>query len=350
MSEQSLKDRIESLAGEFTLPAHLASLHDSMPDYARFEAVMTKGIAALLGYRPEAIIYGALVSSPTRDTSFEFDAIVIEKSIAQLVIEIKFAAPKLIPVHELASGQRRSLSYLAERNLKAASARASVAVNPLEIFAINANGESCRFKLAEPAAVAEARLLEIAGPKEDGTWATPYIPEPVQPLLESYLAKIEAAETNDQKKKSLENFAQFLLGSTPGVKVKYTDARTETSEIDIICEVDPRTAPLHLSQFGRFFLVECKNWSKPVGAHAARDFIGKLQACKCKLGLLFSRNGITGPDAASDARGEILGWHHREGGMLVVISERDWQAIDKPENFSDWLDRAIDAAHFRFKA
>ena len=118
----------------------------------------------------------------------------------------------------------------------------------------------------------------------------------------------KAEKTNKDKGKSLEDLARFLLGeSVSALSCKYINLQTRSSEIDLIIEYDPSKGYLPLfEELGRFSLIECKNWSKPVGAGPVRDFMGKLDKCKARLGVIFSKNGShRSSNSGADALREI---------------------------------------------
>lgn len=76
-----------------------------------------------------------------------------------------------------------------------------------------------------------------------------------------------------------------------------------------------------------FVLVECKNWSRPVGSSVVVDFIDKLRARKLKYGILFAANGVTGDPA------DLTSAHHKmaraleEGITVIVIKQSDIQNV-----------------------
>jgi hypothetical protein len=75
----------------------------------------------------------------------------------------------------------------------------------------------------------------------------------------------------------------------------------------------------NVDELGRYCLVECKNWSKPAGLSTVRDFLGKLDRCKTRLGIIFSGNGITGVDTGVDALREIHSRFDRDGVYVIVF-------------------------------
>lgn len=157
----------------------------------------------------------------------------------------------------------------------------------------------------------------------------------------------EAATTNDSKGKSFEALAHYLFSSVPSLICKYSNLSTRSSEIDIVIEYNPSNGVLPLfEELGRYCFVECKNWSKPVGAKHIRDFIGKLDKCKVKLGVIFAKNGVTGEHSGLDAIREVHSAFDRNGPIVLVFSLEDVRTIEDGAAFSKILDLRFD--HLRF--
>ncbi|WP_169517192.1 restriction endonuclease [Azohydromonas australica] len=158
---------------------------------------------------------------------------------------------------------------------------------------------------------------------------------------------VECAENNDEKGESLERLAQALISSAPPLACKYVNLQTRSSEIDIVVEYNNSKdrVPL-LDELGRFFLVECKNWSKPVGVAPVRDFMGKLDKCKVRIGVLFSKNGVTGVDSGVDALREIQSRFDRDGVYVLVFSLEDVRHLANGADFLRALDKKADNLRF----
>lgn len=103
---------------------------------------------------------------------------------------------------------------------------------------------------------------------------------------------------------------------------------------------------------GLFFLdhiviVECKNWSDPVGSDQLAVFDRKLQDRCVKEGIVIALNGITGdPNVLSSARNIIAG-ALREGRRIVVITREDIEQIQSTEHIVDLLKRKLLTLHAR---
>jgi hypothetical protein len=161
------------------------------------------------------------------------------------------------------------------------------------------------------------------------------------------IEEAEAATTNETKGKTLEALARFLFNSVPSLYCKYSNLRTRSSEIDLVIEYNRSKGALPLfDELGRYCFVECKNWSKPVGAKHIRDFIVKLDKCKVRLGVIFAKNGVTGEESGLNAIIELRDSFQRNGPIILVFSLEDVREITDGMAFSKALDQRFD--HLRF--
>jgi hypothetical protein len=89
-------------------------------------------------------------------------------------------------------------------------------------------------------------------------------------------------------------------------------------------------------------LVECKNWSVPVGANHVREFATKLEHRACANGILVAANGITGSaqdrTAAHDAVRMTLAVRHIR---LIVITRAEIEMWTDTAQIIDLLKRKL---------
>jgi hypothetical protein len=147
--------------------------------------------------------------------------------------------------------------------------------------------------------------------------------EQLRQVFARFLHRVRQAQTNDEKKKSLEYLAEFLFETIKGLKVVDRDLRTSAEEIDRL--VRNESDEPFWRNLGNPFLVECKNWGVPVGAKEIRDLKGKMDSRGIKTGFLLAKSGVSGNDYR-DARLAI-----REaltnGRYIVVLDDSDLQEI-----------------------
>jgi hypothetical protein len=167
-----------------------------------------------------------------------------------------------------------------------------------------------------------------------------------RPECEQRFQATKDALTNDEKKKSLEGLVRFLVEQVDYLRVKYADVRTASSEIDLIVENRGRSRHTMFDEYGRHFLIECKNWSQRVGAKEVRDFVGKLLKTKIRLGVLATREGVTGGGGGEDALREIHFCYDALQTAVLVLTEEDLQALCSGADLHSLLDEKLDRLRF----
>lgn len=132
------------------------------------------------------------------------------------------------------------------------------------------------------------------------------------------LSELSSAETPHQKGKALESTVEDLIYLFEGLSVLAKNLRTGVEEIDITVRNDS-DRPFFV-QFGDPFLVECKNWSKPVGKKEVVVFIDMLRSKNVPFGILVALEGITGNERSGAWR-KIL--EAKRDGIAVIVLDRN---------------------------
>lgn len=151
---------------------------------------------------------------------------------------------------------------------------------------------------------------------------------------------VHLSKSCDEKKRALEGLACFLFGKMPGITCR-NQVRTSSSEIDLVLSYRGYSMRTLFDDYGRYALVECKNWEKPVGSHQIRDFIGKLKKTKCNLGVIFSKNGITGANKGEFGLREIQSIFDSDGIVIAVVDLNDLEQVRSGKNFYEMIDDKI---------
>ena len=120
--------------------------------------------------------------------------------------------------------------------------------------------------------------------------------------------------TADEKKRTLENLAQYLFSSIVGWYVQ-PSTRTGPYELDGI--ISNSSNHQFLRTLDTYIPIECKNWRVPVGAEVITQFIGKLNLFKCNMGILISRRGIKNKTV-----NELRKDAYRRGNIYVLVFDR----------------------------
>lgn len=171
--------------------------------------------------------------------------------------------------------------------------------------------------------------------------------KPGRAAIADLIEQVETASTNQDKGRSLEDLASLLFSNVPSLHCKYRNLNTRSSEIDLVVEYRGSKFDIPLfEELGRYCLIECKNWSSPVGVAPVRDFLGKLRKSKTQLGILFAKNGITGEGTGLDALREIQSAYDRDGTFLLVFSLAEVKQIENGTDFIELLDQKSDNLRF----
>jgi len=152
------------------------------------------------------------------------------------------------------------------------------------------------------AAVEAARALRLAGMTTDETEAE---------IRQTWAAAQSEADAN-RKGKLLEDLMVLILTTIRGFQQASPRRKNKLEEIDILVRNESND-PLWTKE-GPCLLVECKNWSTPVGAPELRDFFYKLEHRygRCRLGLFVAPGGF-----ADTLKTELL--TRRKDNPLVVL-------------------------------
>ncbi|MBA3549535.1 MAG: response regulator [Nannocystis sp.] len=102
------------------------------------------------------------------------------------------------------------------------------------------------------------------------------------------------AEADPHRKGALlEELMVLLFGSIPGFRDIWKNRRNPLEEIDLVLR-NESTDPLWHKE-GYYILVECKHWTRPVGARELREFANKLRRRhgRARLGFFTSMSDFT---------------------------------------------------------
>ena len=126
-------------------------------------------------------------------------------------------------------------------------------------------------------------------------------------------------EKVNNKGSKLEDWTGCMLNCINGFKIVNRDIRTDVEEIDFIISNESR------DQFwlkrNDPILVECKNWSKPVGSGEIKKFASTLEDKNLKDGIFITMNGITGneyKDAYREIKNKLI-----KGYCIMVLDKND---------------------------
>lgn len=156
--------------------------------------------------------------------------------------------------------------------------------------------------------------------------------------------------TNNEKGKTLEFLASYLILTLPGVRI-IPNAITPDHELDLIVVQHSQQPSYLLEALGRTFLVECKNWGESVGVEQLNHFVAKTRFHRCNCGVLIAREGISGGDVTQRglayAKLTQLRWYQQDNCAILVVSREDIKyMLENRVNFRDVLIKKYEALKF----
>lgn len=111
--------------------------------------------------------------------------------------------------------------------------------------------------------------------------------------IAAYLRRADNAPTHYLRGRYYENLLGYLMSSIPGCDVERNSLNhygTEEADLSVTNMRLREGLPL----LPENFLVECKNWSKPVDSTTLGYFVNVVADRGCSLGILAAAKGITG--------------------------------------------------------
>jgi hypothetical protein len=200
-------------------------------------------------------------------------------------------------------------------------------------------------KLPREALFPEALLQRI-----DDRWLTE-MPSPGETLY--YLTNPLYTEhlinrLGDGTGEALELLAEYSMSCMPGCRTRRRQ-RSHSTDYDIVCTIDGFELDFR-SEFGRYFLCECKDWESPADFTTMAKFCRVLDSIKSRFGILFSKSGISGADATQFAEREQLKVFQDRGVVIVVLNLADLQAVANGVNLITLLRRQYETVRLDLRA
>lgn len=149
-----------------------------------------------------------------------------------------------------------------------------------------------------------------------------------QRLIHAHLQRADAANTMAGKGRALEDLICYIFGKVPGIKITRRNPQNAfaTEEIDVAFWSD--TNPNGLYFLPNIVIVECKNWSNPVGSAEVSYFSEKLRHRGLDYGILVAANGITGNQADLTRAHYEVAMALRDGIRIIVITRDEIAALN----------------------
>ena len=124
---------------------------------------------------------------------------------------------------------------------------------------------------------------------------------------------VESEPDANRKGKLLEDLMVLLFKTIPGFRQATPNRQNDIEEIDVLIQNESSDA--FWSKESQYFLVECKNWSKPAGVAELRSFLYKLEHRfhRAQLGFFVAPGGFKGTFK------EALLAERREKHLVVLV-------------------------------
>lgn len=122
--------------------------------------------------------------------------------------------------------------------------------------------------------------------------------------------------TTAEKGKALEDLICYLFEKVPGIEIARRNAlnQFQTEETDVALWNNKPKNGFHFLPYQ--ILVECKNWSVPIGSNEVSYFVNRLQNRGLDHGILIAVKGITGTNTGVTAA-------HYEVAMALPRGNKD---------------------------
>lgn len=159
----------------------------------------------------------------------------------------------------------------------------------------------------------------------------------INPLYIRHLLELLGSGKGD----ILEFLAEYLMSCMPGCRTMRRKP-SKSTDYDIVCSMDGFELDFR-SEFGRYFVCECKDWKNPADFTVMAKFCRVLDSTKSRFGILFSKSGISGAGRTKYAEREQLKVFQDRGMVIVVMDLEDLQAVEKGTNLVQLLRERYEA-------
>jgi hypothetical protein len=135
------------------------------------------------------------------------------------------------------------------------------------------------------------------------------------------------ADTMAVKGRALEDLICYVFGLVPGITITRRNTLNvfHTEEIDVALWNEKDSSGISFME--SIVLVECKNWSGPVGSIEVSWFDTKLRSRGLPYGILIAAQGITGDAQDLTAAHHVIAGALREQRRLLVITANELRQL-----------------------
>jgi hypothetical protein len=157
-------------------------------------------------------------------------------------------------------------------------------------------------------------------------------------VIRDHLNAAASALDTDTQGKAYEKLIVYLFESTPGCLAEPNVISAFGSEqVDVA--IGNLRVPDGPALLPATFLVECKDWSKPVDSSTLGYFINTLTNRSVEVGLLLAARGITGDPRDFSYAHSLLIQASARGIRVLVVTTEEVAALASSSDFVDLLNR-----------
>lgn len=150
--------------------------------------------------------------------------------------------------------------------------------------------------------------------------------------IRKYIEDSEKSSTKQEKGKLYEELACYIFKMIPGVVIAKRNVMNQynTEEVDVSIWNEKFSDGLPF--LNNVFLVECKNWSKPIKSIDVNWFATKVEDRGLDFGILMAANGITKENNEIKRAQSILTGYVRKRIQIIVLEKDEVLALDTTDD------------------
>jgi len=145
--------------------------------------------------------------------------------------------------------------------------------------------------------------------------------------IQRVFERSDLAETTLEQGQALEDLVCYIFERVPGIEVAKRNVLNtfRTEEIDVAFWNSRQRNGLYF--LPNIVLVECKNWSQPIGSQEVGYFVQRLQNRGRDHGILVAANGITGSAEDRDRAHYEIAMALGRGFHVLVLTRAEIETL-----------------------
>jgi len=164
-------------------------------------------------------------------------------------------------------------------------------------------------------------------------------------IIKQYLHRADKAKTTAEKGKPFEDLALYLFEKIPGLSHARRNKKNKfhTEEIDLVFWNNLH--PAGLKSLNAIILVECKNWSQPVGSMEVNWFISKIRNRALDFGILLAAKGITGNAQDRAQAHQVVATALKDRVRMIVITMEEIENLKTSQQLVEMIKEKLCDLH-----